>query len=123
AIADHEAEAVPQGGQWNPPVRMWHDRIKDEHPTSEPEYWPSSLKAKYMEAEILELRRLLAAAPPSPQPPAAPAFNGWYCAHCQRGVDASEVTYNEQHTVCGRVITDDLPPQPAPERVALTPLN
>lgn len=37
-------------------------------------------------------------------------FKGWYCAHCQRGVDASEVTYHEQHTVCGRLITDDRPP-------------
>jgi hypothetical protein len=49
-----------------------------------------------------------------PQP--APEFKGWYCAHCQRGVDASEVTFNEQHQVCGRVITDDVPPaQPAPD--------
>lgn len=39
-----------------------------------------------------------------------PEYKGWYCAHCQRGVDGSEVTYHEQHTVCGRVITDDLPP-------------
>lgn len=39
-----------------------------------------------------------------------PEYKGWYCAHCQRGVDSSEVTYHEQHTVCGRVITDDLPP-------------
>jgi len=38
------------------------------------------------------------------------AFNGWYCAHCQTGVDGSEVTFNEQHTVCGRVITNDEPP-------------
>lgn len=47
--------------------------------------------------------------------PAAPQYNGWYCAHCQRGVDASEVTFHEQHTVCGRVITNDAPPalQPA----------
>lgn len=46
--------------------------------------------------------------------PAAPEFNGWYCAHCQRGVDAIEVTYHEQHTVCGRVITNDAPPAPQP---------
>ena len=39
-------------------------------------------------------------------------FKGWYCAHCQRGVDGSEVTFNEQHEVCGRVITDDVPPPP-----------
>ena len=38
------------------------------------------------------------------------AFNGWYCAHCQRGVDAGEVTCNEQHEACGRVISDDVPP-------------
>lgn len=49
--------------------------------------------------------------------PAAPVpFKGWYCAHCQRGVDASEVSYHEQHTACGRVISDDVPPatHPAP---------
>lgn len=53
------------------------------------------------------------------QPEQEPEYKGWYCAHCQRGVDGSEVTYNEQHTVCGRVITDDVSPritlaQPAP---------
>ena len=40
-----------------------------------------------------------------------PEYKGWYCAHCQRGVDSSEVTNHEQHTVCGRVITDDVPPK------------
>lgn len=48
------------------------------------------------------------------QPVPNDEYIGWYCAHCERGVDASEVTYNEQHTVCGRVITDDKPPKPAP---------
>ncbi|HJV75453.1 MAG TPA: hypothetical protein VJ654_14600 [Noviherbaspirillum sp.] len=37
-------------------------------------------------------------------------YKGWYCSHCQRGVDSSEVTFHEQHTVCGRVISDDVPP-------------
>jgi hypothetical protein len=37
-------------------------------------------------------------------------YNGWYCAHCQTGVDGSDVTFNEAHTVCGRIITDDEPP-------------
>lgn len=46
-------------------------------------------------------------------------FEGWYCAHCQRGVDASEVTFHEQHTVCGRTITDDTPPEP-PVKESLT---
>lgn len=41
---------------------------------------------------------------------AVPDYQGWYCAHCQRGIDASEVTFHEQHTVCGRKITDDRPP-------------
>lgn len=40
-------------------------------------------------------------------------FKGWYCAHCERGVDASEATFNEQHQECGRVITDDRPPKPS----------
>lgn len=41
---------------------------------------------------------------------AVPKFKGWYCAQCQCGVDPSEVTYHETHTVCGRYITDDEPP-------------
>jgi len=48
------------------------------------------------------------------QPAPSDEYVGWYCAHCQRGVDASEVTYHEQHQVCGRVITEDKPPKPAP---------
>lgn len=38
------------------------------------------------------------------------AFNGWYCAQCQRGVAPSEVTFHETHAECGRYITDDEPP-------------
>jgi hypothetical protein len=51
---------------------MWHDRIKDAHPNSEPEYWPSSLKADYMQDEILDLRAALAAldSPADPAPEA-----------------------------------------------------
>lgn len=62
------------------------------------------------------IKRMLAATPAVPQAapvvpqPAAQPFVGWYCAHCRRGVDASEVTYHEQHTECGRVITNDEPP-------------
>lgn len=53
----------------------------------------------------------------------AEPFKGWYCSHCQRGVDASEVTYHEQHTECGRVITDDEPPAtPQPGAEALREL-
>jgi hypothetical protein len=44
-----------------------------------------------------------------------PVYSGWYCSHCERGVDASEVTYHEQHTVCGRVISNDQPPKTANE--------
>ena len=51
---------------------------------------------------------------PGAQPAPSDEYVGWYCAHCQRGVDASEVTYHEQHQVCGRVITEDKPPKPAP---------
>ena len=57
------------------------------------------------------------------QPAPNDEYIGWYCAHCERGVDASEVTYNEQHTVCGRVITDDKPPKPAPKAVAYLDLG
>ena len=45
------------------------------------------------------------------QPAPSDEYVGWYCAHCERGVDASEVTYHEQHQACGRVITDDRPPR------------
>lgn len=45
--------------------------------------------------------------------PSAAEYKGWYCAHCQRGVDAREVTFSEQHEVCGRYIADDRPPAPA----------
>lgn len=55
-----------------------------------------------------EVRAILAAAVNQP----AREFTGWYCAHCQRGVDSSEVTFHEQHQACGRVITDDRPPAP-----------
>lgn len=65
---------------------------------------------------------MLAAAPQppaetgNPVSPPAEAQPGWYCAHCQRGVDAREVTYSEQHEVCGRYIANDEPPPPsAPE--------
>lgn len=51
---------------------------------------------------------------PGAQPAPSDEYVGWYCAHCERGVDASEVTYHEQHQVCGRVITEDKPPKPAP---------
>ena len=47
---------------------------------------------------------------PGAQPAPSDEYVGWYCAHCERGVDASEVTYHEQHQVCGRVITEDKPP-------------
>ena len=42
---------------------------------------------------------------------AEPEYVGWYCAHCERGVDGSEVTYHEQHEVCGRVVSNDRPPK------------
>ena len=52
--------------------------------------------------------------PADAQPMPSDEYSGWYCAHCERGVDASEVTYHEQHEGCGRVITDDKPSKPAP---------
>lgn len=53
-------------------------------------------------------------------PPAQAVSNGWYCAHCQTGVDPSEVTFNEAHTVCGRIITDDEPPA-VPDGMVMVP--
>lgn len=57
------------------------------------------------------------------QPAPSDEYVGWYCAHCQRGVDASEVTYHEQHQVCGRVITEDKPPKPAPSVSDIWPIH
>ena len=51
------ASTRPQPVQ--PSARMWHDRIKDDHPTSDPQYWPNALKVEYMEREILDLRALV----------------------------------------------------------------
>lgn len=59
------------GEQSTAKIRMWHDRIKDAHPGSTPEYWPSALKAEYMEAEILELRAAIASRPEAPAAPSA----------------------------------------------------
>ena len=64
-----------------------------------------------------EARAALAGKPLPEQKPVE-EYNGWYCAHCRRGVDGSEVTFREQHTECGRVITNDRPPAPLPEQVA-----
>ena len=56
--------------------------------------------------------RLLAQQPATDRDIEAEPQPGWYCAHCQRGVDAREVTYSEQHEVCGRYIANDDPPRP-----------
>jgi hypothetical protein len=48
---------------------------------------------------------------------AKPSAQGWYCAHCERGVDPSEVTFNEAHEACGRIITNDEPPTAKPAAV------
>ncbi|MFZ2172344.1 MAG: hypothetical protein WAW61_22250 [Methylococcaceae bacterium] len=47
------------------------------------------------------------------QPPAKPTltFNGWYCPHCETGVDPSDVTFSEHHQVCGTFIGDTEPPE------------
>jgi len=66
-------------------------------------------QAKFYELEdetVAAIREALA------EPVQEPEFVGWYCAHCERGVDASEVTFHEQHEVCGRVISNDVPPKP-----------
>ena len=62
--AEYEEVAASPAQPVQPSTRMWHDRIKDEHPTSEPEYWPNALKVEYMEREILDLRALVTQAKP-----------------------------------------------------------
>ena len=61
-----------------------------------------------VEAVLLAVER----AAPVPAQPAD--YVGWYCAHCQTGVDSRDVTFSEQHNACGRVITDDRPPAAQP---------
>lgn len=93
-----EQPTTPQG--WKlVPVKPTPEQIKSGNKVT----WPMPCKQVYT--------TMLAAAPQPAQQEQEPEYKGWYCAHCQRGVDASEVTYHEQHTVCGRVITDDVPPK------------
>lgn len=54
---------------------------------------------------------------PAPPPGPKPVRWGWYCPHCQRGVDGSEVTFHEQHLACGTYIGDAEPPPPEPAKV------
>lgn len=65
-----------------------------------------ALAEKRVNARLDKIAAALAGAFPEQ----AETYKGWYCAQCQRGVDPREVTYYEQHEVCGRVITDDKPP-------------
>lgn len=53
---------------------------------------------------------------PAPPPEPKPVWWGWYCPHCQRGVDGSEVTFHEQHLACGTYIGDAEPPPPEPAK-------
>jgi hypothetical protein len=82
---------------------MWHDRIKEAHPHSEPEYWPSSLKAEYMEAEILELRGALASPPQVPEASATGA--AWRSLSDREWVNIvnSDAVKNEGSDVHGAV--------------------
>lgn len=57
----------------------------------------------------LAVDECLRAATPAPEP----AAGGWYCADCQTGVRPEDVTFEEEHVACGRVITDDRAPEPA----------
>lgn len=79
------------------------------------EDFPDALDFQIEMARAL-LREFGLTASTSPKAEPVP-YVGWYCAQCQRGVDSSEVTYHEQHTVCGRVITDDVPPATQAEPV------
>lgn len=51
------------------PIKTWHQRAQEAQPRSEPENWLLSFKAGYMEDEILDLRRALAAQPRTPDAP------------------------------------------------------
>ena len=95
-------------------------------PSNEPDDWTEYAKTKAQCSANIRAMKGTANAE-------QPAAKGWYCAHCQCGVDGSGVTFNEQHTVCGRVITDDCPPaktgtlidegsrQPKPQKFEISP--
>lgn len=51
-----------------------------------------------------------------------PAADGWYCAHCQTGVRPVDVTFEETHATCGRIITNDRAPEPAPAATDAEPV-
>lgn len=44
------------------------------------------------------------------RPEAQEAGTGWYCPRCNRAVDGREVTFHEEHEVCGTYIGDVNPP-------------
>ena len=84
------------------------------HPSNLSWYKHGHRAARHAAAELV-------LAQPAAQEGQQPAtYVGWYCANCKRGVDSSEVTFGEQHTTCGRVITNDVPPAVAQEGLALT---
>lgn len=49
--------------------KTWQERMQAAHPTSEAQYWPDSLKCKYMSLEIDELRDAIAASRRAPSLP------------------------------------------------------
>jgi hypothetical protein len=49
------------------PVAQWRNAALSAHPNSDPEYWPDSLKVRFMEQEIAQLR----ATPPNVATPLA----------------------------------------------------
>lgn len=108
----NDALAGKHGAGQNP---VMYQQIHRHQPNAQ---WTECDKATF--DQYTDYHRQYGGTPPvralyaSPQPAAEGSSIGWYCSHCQRGVDASEVTYHEQHTECGRYITDDEPPTPQP---------
>lgn len=61
-------------------VKMWHQRAQEAQPKSDPEFWPLSFKAGFMEDEIIDLRAALSDAggsAPGPEPHPDSSANGW----------------------------------------------
>lgn len=110
AIAAQTAQAVPNG--WRQAIEKIMQGIgAGDHPDHKMASYEAELVRAHMDGLYDELEGLEKAAPPTQAP--TPEFKGWYCAQCGCGVDASDVTFHEQHVTCGRVITDDVPPTQA----------
>jgi hypothetical protein len=79
----------------------WEDAAQAAHPKSDPQYWPESLKVRFMEKEILQLR----ATPPAAQPEQEPGtlsidrLNQWLDASLQERQERKPLTDEQKQSM------------------------